>query len=128
MSRTAQTADAADVVTYESKDTTHIPTKEGGFFFVQLPGAPSGPVDKNHLPPKRDDVAYLEYVQNNDKVLDFTHTIAPSAFKGRNAAVAVVEAGFLYAKANGFEVIPTCSYIARTFLQKKPEYNDLIHK
>jgi len=60
--------------------------------------------------------------------LDLYHTYVPEVFRGRGIAEKLCKAGFEYAKANGFTVIPSCSYIAETYLKRHPEYESLVKR
>ena len=57
--------------------------------------------------------------------LDLYHTDVPEVFRGRGIAEQLCQAAFAYAKANGLAVIPSCSYVAETYLKRHPEYEPL---
>ena len=69
--------------------------------------------------------SYLTYEICDGDVLDFDHTYTPPALRGRGIAQALVQAGFDYAKANGFRVIPSCSYV-HTWSLRHPEVTPLL--
>ncbi|MDE2404253.1 MAG: N-acetyltransferase [Sphingomonadales bacterium] len=55
---------------------------------------------------------------------DAEHTLVPEAIGGRGVAGRLVEALIADARAQGFKVIPTCSYVAAQF-KRHPEWADL---
>lgn len=69
--------------------------------------------------------AFLLYRQSGN-TLDFHHTFVPQVFRGRGLAEKLCQAGFAYAKANGLTVIPSCPYVAETYLKRHPEYQALV--
>lgn len=69
-------------------------------------------------------LAVLEYRQDGSTIT-FTHTEVPSELGGRGLGSQLVRAGLDYARAQGFNVVPLCSFVA-AYIQKKPEYQDLL--
>jgi len=63
--------------------------------------------------------------RRDGKTLDFYHTYVPEVFRGRGVAEQLCKTGFEYAKANGFTVIPSCSYISEAYLKRHKEYQPL---
>jgi hypothetical protein len=57
--------------------------------------------------------AHLIYAVVDPTTLDFRHTFVPPELRGRQLAERLVKAGFAYARARGYRVIPTCSYVQR---------------
>lgn len=57
-------------------------------------------------------------------VMTITHTGVPPAVGGRGIAAALVQAAFATARAEGWKVVPACSY-AVVWIQRHPEYQDL---
>lgn len=55
----------------------------------------------------------------------FTHTLTPSALRGRGLAAQVVKAGLDYARAENLKVIPQCWYVAE-YIGQHPEYQPLV--
>ena len=53
------------------------------------------------------------------------HTGVPEAIGGRGVAAALVRAALDYARAQGWRVVPACSYSA-AYVQRHPEYADLL--
>ena len=52
------------------------------------------------------------------------HTLVPDAIGGRGVAGKLVEALIADAKAEGFRIVPQCSYVAAAFA-RHPEWADL---
>ncbi|XP_076945129.1 acetyltransferase At1g77540-like [Bidens hawaiensis] len=79
-----------------------------------------------------DKKAYLEYElinsnNNNNKVMDITHTFVPSSKRGLGLASHLAVAAFNHAQANALFVIPTCSYISDTFLARNPAWKSVVY-
>ena len=53
------------------------------------------------------------------------HTGVPEAIGGRGVAAALVRAALDYARAQGWRVVPACSYSV-AYVQRHPEYADLV--
>jgi len=68
--------------------------------------------------------AVLEYKRETGLVI-FTHTFVPPALRGKGLAEILVRAALTWAQAEGYKVVPECSYVAR-FISLHPEYHDLI--
>lgn len=66
----------------------------------------------------------LEY-RLSGNTMTIVHTGVPVAIRGRGIAADLVRAALDVARANGFKVVPLCSYAAH-FLGTHPEYNDLL--
>lgn len=60
-----------------------------------------------------------------DRQMRIDHTGVPEAIGGRGIAAALVTAAFEHARAQGWKVIPACSYAA-AFIERHPQYNDLV--
>ena len=56
--------------------------------------------------------AVLEYTIVG-KHIDMHHTYVPQALRGQGIAAELVEAALVFAKHQGLEVIPSCSYVAK---------------
>ncbi len=80
-----------------------------------------------HIPLEGEESAFLLY-RKKGKVLDFYRTYVPPQARNRGLAEQVVEAGFRYAQENGFQVIPTCSYVSEAFLPRRKEFLPLVAK
>ena len=65
-------------------------------------------------------VAYVEYEPMLGGIR-ITHTIVPNEIGGRGIAAALVEASLNHARAQGWQVVPECSY-AEIWIQRHPEY------
>ena len=53
----------------------------------------------------------LDYEVQGKRVV-FTHTGVPPALQGRGLAAQLVAAGLAWARAEGLQVVPACSYVA----------------
>ncbi len=62
------------------------------------------------------------------EVLDFYRTYVPVAFREKGLAEKVVEAGFRFAQSQNLKVLPTCPYVAITFLARRPEFRPLVNQ
>lgn len=60
-----------------------------------------------------------------DGRMTIQHTGVPPAIGGRGVAAVLVKAAFEHAKAQGWRVVPACSYAA-AYAQRHPEYADLL--
>jgi predicted GNAT family acetyltransferase len=71
-----------------------------------------------------DDVTgYVEY-ELNDHTMTITHTIVPPSIGGRGIAGALVKAALDHARAQGWQVVPECTY-ADGWMRKHAEYENL---
>jgi predicted GNAT family acetyltransferase len=59
-----------------------------------------------------------------DGVMTITHTGVPEAIGGRGIAAELTRFALDTARANGWKVVPACSYAA-VFMRRHPEYGDL---
>ncbi|HEY8682094.1 MAG TPA: GNAT family N-acetyltransferase [Rhodanobacter sp.] len=57
-------------------------------------------------------------------VMTITHTGVPDRVAGRGIAAALVQAAMEAARAEGWKVVPACSY-AMVWMKRHPEYDDL---
>jgi len=80
-------------------------------FYINLPG---------------DERALLSYSLDNNKVMDMEHTEVPKSQGGKGIAAVLCHAAFAHAQQQGLKVIPSCTYISRTFLPKNHQYASLI--
>ncbi len=58
-------------------------------------------------------------------VMAMTHTVVPSALEGRGIAAALVAAALSWARTQGYQVDPVCSYV-RVYMKRHPETQDLL--
>lgn len=72
-----------------------------------------------------DDVAFTEYRQTGRGIL-FPHTLVPVAMEGRGIGGALARAGLDWARSQGQQVLPVCTFIAG-FITGHAEYHDLVH-
>lgn len=69
--------------------------------------------------------AALMYAEKNG-VLDFYHIYTPDPFRGGDVSTSILKFAFKYARNNNYRIVPSCPYIAGSFLDRFPEYRDLI--
>jgi predicted GNAT family acetyltransferase len=60
-----------------------------------------------------------------DGVMRMHHTEVPAELEGRGIASDLVRAAFAYAEANGYRVLPACSYV-RIYMKRHPETHALL--
>lgn len=58
-------------------------------------------------------------------VMTIVHTGVPPEVGGRGIASALVEAALTVARAEGWKVVPACSYVA-AWMPRHPAYHDLL--
>ncbi len=69
--------------------------------------------------------AILAYDRPADGVMDIYSTFVPLAARGRGIAARLVEAAVAHARAQGYRIVPSCSYVV-TWLRAHPDQADLI--
>jgi predicted GNAT family acetyltransferase len=57
--------------------------------------------------------------------ITLVHTQVPPELEGRGIGSALVKAGIDYARQHDLKIVPHCPF-ARSYLQRHPEYNDLV--
>lgn len=88
---------------------THHETATGGEYRAQVAGSPHG--------------GRMSWIRaGNARLVD--HTLVPPQIGGRGIAARLVEAIVADARAQGFKVIPQCSYVVAAF-DRHPEWNDI---
>ena len=69
--------------------------------------------------------AYLEYYHRTTRsgvtggLVDIVHTYVPPSLRGRGIAMHLVDAAYSFASVARFSVVPTCSYVSDTYLQRR---------
>ena len=63
--------------------------------------------------------------QLSGHTVHMTHTGVPSALEGRGIAAALVQAALAWSRAQGYKVVPVCSYV-RVYIKRHPQWQDLI--
>lgn len=66
----------------------------------------------------------LDYVLRH-QVMTITHTGVPAAVAGRGLAAELTRTALETARAEGWKVVPACSYVA-AWMRRHPEYGDLL--
>lgn len=61
----------------------------------------------------------------SDGVMHLTHTGVPKELEGRGIAAQLVIAALTWARAQGLQVNPVCSYVA-VYIRRHPEWQDLL--
>ncbi|MBU6266438.1 MAG: N-acetyltransferase [Sphingomonadales bacterium] len=74
--------------------------------------------------PGSDVIGRLTWV-TRDGARDAKHTLVPTEIGGRGVAGVLVQALIADARAQGFKVIPTCSYVAAQF-KRHADWADLL--
>lgn len=69
--------------------------------------------------------AELLYRELDERTLDYSHTFVPPAMRGSGAGGKVVRAAMEYARENGYQVRPSCSFVA-AFVDRHPEYQEIV--
>jgi predicted GNAT family acetyltransferase len=62
--------------------------------------------------------AYLAYMDLGRKTLDIYRTYVPNALRGKGLAAKLTERALQFAKEEGYQVIPSCSYVER-YMQRQ---------
>ena len=68
--------------------------------------------------------AELLYSLRDDRMV-INHTGVPNQIGGRGVAAALVKAALDHARAQGWRVVPACSYSA-AYIERHPEYAELV--
>jgi predicted GNAT family acetyltransferase len=63
--------------------------------------------------------------QLSGRIMRMTHTRVPAQLEGRGIAAALVEKALSWARAQGYQVQPSCSYV-QGYIQRHPEWQDLV--
>ena len=69
-------------------------------------------------------VAFADYCPTPGKVM-FPHTVVPPAHEGQGIASALARESLAWARAEGLQAIPACSFYAR-YMVRHPETHDLL--
>lgn len=69
-------------------------------------------------------LAICDY-RRDGRTLVLPHTVVPAALQGRGVAAELVRAALAWARAEGLEVEPWCSYVA-AYMHRHPETRDLL--
>jgi predicted GNAT family acetyltransferase len=73
------------------------------------------------------EIAYLEFEIDSGGWITLWHTEVPSVLRGRGIAGMLARTAFEYARDNKLKVDVVCP-IALDFVQKNPEFRDLVGK
>ena len=69
-------------------------------------------------------LAVLDYVEQGENLLVFTHTFVPNELRGQNVAARLTKCALDDARQQGKKVVPQCSYVA-AYMERNKEYADL---
>lgn len=69
-------------------------------------------------------LAVAEYERDGSRLI-MTHTFVPPELRGRGLAEKLVRPALDYARNEGLNVVPACSYVA-AFIQRHPKYQALV--
>ena len=69
--------------------------------------------------------AMLLYARH-EKIIDFYHIYVPDPFRNQGIAGKLLIYAFEYAKKEGFQVVPSCPFIADDFLKRFPKYQEIV--
>jgi predicted GNAT family acetyltransferase len=69
--------------------------------------------------------AYITYREIAGRVLVLDHTFVPPSARGGGIASQLTAHALEYARAGGYQVVPSCPYVAR-YIERHPEYRDLV--
>ncbi len=69
--------------------------------------------------------ATLDYERAGERTLDLTSTYVPVEEREHGVGAKLVAHVLDYARSQGFQVIPTCPFVARVIAQNR-EYQDLV--
>jgi predicted GNAT family acetyltransferase len=69
-------------------------------------------------------LAFADYRPMQGKVM-FAHTVVPPHHEGRGIGSALAKASLDWARAEGLQVVPACSFYA-TYMQRHAETHDLL--
>ena len=64
--------------------------------------------------------AYLAYMDLGKQTLDMYRTFVPDALRGRGIAAVLTLHALEYAEREGYQVIPSCSYVERYIERNRP--------
>ena len=94
----------------EGLEITHHDSGDSGEYHATVPGS--------------DKVARLTWKARSDGVRVADHTLVPRELEGRGIAAALVDALVADARAQGFRIVPQCSYVAAKFA-RNPDWASL---
>lgn len=85
----------------EGLEITHHGSGDSGEYHATVPGS--------------DKIARLTWKARGEGVRVADHTLVPRELEGRGIATALVDALVADARAQGFRIVPQCSYVAAKF-------------
>lgn len=94
----------------ESPEITHQQQPGGGRYLARIAG--------------EDAAGYLEWERGSANVRIAAHTVVPARLRGHGIAAALVDRLIDDSRAQGFRIVPQCSYVAASFA-RHPEWAEL---
>lgn len=94
----------------DSVSITHNTHGDGGKYVAHIEGESA--------------TGHLEWEPRGEDVRVATHTIVPREIGGRGIAGLLVDRLIADARAEGFRIVPQCSYVAKKFAEN-PDWADL---
>lgn len=91
----------------------------------------SNELDISHDPQRQrfearvDGLACIASYRRQGESITFHHTGVPVALQGRGIAAKLVQVALDWARAEGLQVIPACSYV-QVYMRRHPETMDLL--
>lgn len=71
-------------------------------------------------------LAEMTYIINFDKKeMTIDHTFVDEVLKGKGIGSLMVEKGIIFARENGYKIVPLCPFVA-TLIGRKPEWQDVV--
>lgn len=71
-----------------------------------------------------EDLAVLDYTLRGN-LITYTHTGVPDAYEGQGIGGKLTHTGLEYAKANNYQILPLCPFVAH-YVETHPEYQGLL--
>lgn len=83
-----------------------------------------GETEGRYVMPRGDEEAELTFSIVSPRLIIADHTRVPESFRGMGAAFALVERLVADARAQGFRIVPKCSYVEAQ-RRKHPDWGDV---
>ncbi len=93
----------------DDSDILHESQDGYGRYFVRMPDG---------------DTAEMAYTVLAPGIREFNHTYVPKSYRGSGVAALLMARAIADARAEGFKILPTCTYVAAQF-RRHPDWSDL---
>jgi uncharacterized protein len=70
-------------------------------------------------------LAYISYVEPDERTIDLQHTVVPEGERGRGVGGALVRRALWHARQQHKRVIPTCQFV-KGWLERHPAEQDVL--